>query len=127
MIPFSIQVFIFKLFQLALKWSTKLLTFRTPELFSGPGSSLQLCEHIATRTGVKRFSFSRAAKVDVAIENHPYVGKQVPKLYLMAGRKADALKVFTSLKGSADTVGDLARYWIMYVNGAAGTPTPKTN
>lgn len=53
MIPFSIQVFIFKLFQLALKWSTKLLTFRTPELFSGPGSSLQLCDHIATRTGVK--------------------------------------------------------------------------
>jgi alcohol dehydrogenase len=52
-IPFSIQVFIFKLFQLALKWSTKLLTFRTPELFSGPGSSLQLCDHIATRTGVK--------------------------------------------------------------------------
>ena len=53
MIPFSIQVFFFKLFQLALKWSTKLLTFRTPELFSGPGSSLQLCEHIANRTGVR--------------------------------------------------------------------------
>lgn len=53
MIPFSIKVFIYKLFQLALKWSTKLLTFRTPELFSGAGSSLQLCEHIATRTDVK--------------------------------------------------------------------------
>ncbi len=53
MIPFSIQVFVFKLFQFILKWSTKLLTFRTPELFSGPGSSLQLCDHIATRTGVK--------------------------------------------------------------------------
>lgn len=53
MIPFSIQVFFYKLFQLALKWSTKLLTFRTPELFSGPGSSLLLCDHIATRTGVK--------------------------------------------------------------------------
>lgn len=53
MIPFSIQVFVFKIFQFVLKWSTKLLTFRTPELFSGPGSSLQLCDHIATRTGVK--------------------------------------------------------------------------
>ncbi|WP_293387563.1 iron-containing alcohol dehydrogenase [Nevskia sp.] len=53
MIPFSIQVFVFKVFQFLLKWSTKLLTFRTPELFSGPGSSLQLCDHIATRTGVK--------------------------------------------------------------------------
>ncbi len=53
MILFSIKVFIYKLFQLALKWSTKLLTFRTPELFSGAGSSLQLCEHIATRTDVK--------------------------------------------------------------------------
>ena len=53
MIPFSIKVFIYKLFQLALKWSTKLLTFRTPELFSGAGSSLQLCEHIATKTDVK--------------------------------------------------------------------------
>ena len=53
MIPFSIQVFVFKIFQFLLKWSTKLLTFRTPELFSGPGSSLQLCDHIAKRTGVK--------------------------------------------------------------------------
>lgn len=52
MIPFSLKVFIYKVFQFLLKWSTKLLTFRTPELFSGPGSSLQLCEHIA-RTGVK--------------------------------------------------------------------------
>ena len=53
MLPFSIKVLFFKFFQLMLKWSTKVLTFRTPELFSGPGSSLQLCEHIATRTGVK--------------------------------------------------------------------------
>lgn len=52
MIPFSIKVLFFKLVQFILKWSTKLLTFRTPELFSGPGSSLQLCEHIA-RQGVK--------------------------------------------------------------------------
>ena len=53
MIPFSIKVVFYKLFQFILKWSTKLLTFRTPELFTGAGSSLQLCEHIATRTGVK--------------------------------------------------------------------------
>lgn len=53
MIPFSIKVLFYRLFQLALKWSTKLLTFRTPELFSGPGSALQLCDHIATKTDVK--------------------------------------------------------------------------
>ncbi|MFA5939726.1 MAG: iron-containing alcohol dehydrogenase [Sinimarinibacterium sp.] len=52
MIPFSIKVLFFKLVQFILKWSTKLLTFRIPELFSGPGSSLQLCEHIAQQ-GVK--------------------------------------------------------------------------
>ncbi|GAC1633710.1 MAG: iron-containing alcohol dehydrogenase [Nevskia sp.] len=53
MIPFSIKVLVYKIFQFLLKWSTKLLTFRTPELFTGAGSSLQLCEHIATRTGVR--------------------------------------------------------------------------
>jgi len=52
MIPFSIKVFVFKLFQFILKQSTKLLTFRTPELFSGAGSSLQLCDHVA-QSGVK--------------------------------------------------------------------------
>jgi len=53
MIPFSIRVLVYKFFQFLLKWSTKILTFRTPELFTGPGSSLQLCEHIATKTDVK--------------------------------------------------------------------------
>ena len=53
MIPFSLKVLVFKLYQFTLKWATKLLTFRTPELFSGPGSSLQLCDHIA-KTGVKQ-------------------------------------------------------------------------
>jgi alcohol dehydrogenase len=52
MLPFSLKVVFFKIWQFLLKWSTKLLTFRTPELFSGPGSSLVLCEHIA-KTGVK--------------------------------------------------------------------------
>jgi len=52
MIPFSLKVFIYKLFQFLLKQSTKLLTFRTPELFSGAGSSLQLCDHVA-QSGVK--------------------------------------------------------------------------
>ncbi len=51
MIPFAIKVLIFKIWQFMLKISTPLLFFRTPELFSGPGSSLQLCEHIA-KTGV---------------------------------------------------------------------------
>ena len=41
MIPFSIKVFFFKVWQFLLKISTPLLRFRTPELFSGPGSSLQ--------------------------------------------------------------------------------------
>src|SRR5438105_1040766 len=53
MIPFSIKVLVFRIYQFILKWATKLLTFRTPELFSGPGSSLQLCDHIA-KTGVKK-------------------------------------------------------------------------
>ena len=53
MIPFSLRVLFFKLVQLILKWSTKVLRFRTPELFSGPGSSIKLCEHIAG-TGVKK-------------------------------------------------------------------------
>ncbi len=51
MIPFSIKVFFFKVWQFLLKISTPLLRFRTPELFTGPGSSLVLCEHIA-KTGV---------------------------------------------------------------------------
>jgi len=53
MIPFSIKVFVFRLFQFILKWATKLLTFPTPQMFSGPGSSLALCDHIA-KTGVKK-------------------------------------------------------------------------
>lgn len=52
MIPFSLKVLVYRIFQFLLKISTPLLRFRTPELFSGPGSSLQLCEHIA-KQGVK--------------------------------------------------------------------------
>lgn len=52
MIPFSLKVVFFKIWQFILKITTPLLRFRTPELFQGPGSSLVLCEHIA-RTGVK--------------------------------------------------------------------------
>jgi alcohol dehydrogenase len=52
MIPFALKVFVFRIWQFLLKLSTPLLFFRTPELFTGPGSSLQLCEHIA-RQGVK--------------------------------------------------------------------------
>ena len=53
MIPFSIKVALFKIWQFVLFWSQKILIFRTPQLFTGPGSSLQLCEHIA-KTGVKK-------------------------------------------------------------------------
>ncbi|MGQ0528512.1 MAG: iron-containing alcohol dehydrogenase [Panacagrimonas sp.] len=53
MIPFAFKVFVFKFWQLLLKLSTKVLNFRTPELFNGPGSSLQLCEYIAKRTDVR--------------------------------------------------------------------------
>src|ERR1051325_12249670 len=53
MIPFSLKVVIFKIWQFLLKISTPLLFFRTPRLFTGPGSSLKLCEHIAG-TGVKK-------------------------------------------------------------------------
>lgn len=53
MIPFSLKVLFFKIWQFILKWSSKLLPFRTPQMFIGPGSSLQLCEHIAG-TGVKK-------------------------------------------------------------------------
>jgi alcohol dehydrogenase class IV len=49
MIPFSIKVFFFKIWQFLLKISTPLLFFRTPELLTGPGSSLKLCEHIAQK------------------------------------------------------------------------------
>lgn len=52
MIPFSLKVLAYKIFMFLLKISTPLLRFRTPELFSGPGSSLVLCEHIA-KQGVK--------------------------------------------------------------------------
>jgi alcohol dehydrogenase len=49
---FAIKVVFFRIWQFLLKISTPLLFFRTPRLFTGPGSSLQLCEHIAG-TGVK--------------------------------------------------------------------------
>lgn len=52
MIPFAVKVFFFRIWQFLLKLSTPLLFFRTPQLFTGPGSSLKLCEHIAG-TGVK--------------------------------------------------------------------------
>src|SRR5689334_23524527 len=53
MLPFWIQVIVFKIWQFLLKISTPLLFFSTPQLYSGPGSSIQLVEHIAD-TGVKK-------------------------------------------------------------------------
>lgn len=51
--PHSLKVLVFKIWQFILFWSQKILIFRTPEMFIGPGSSLQLCDHIA-KTGVKK-------------------------------------------------------------------------
>ena len=50
---FAIKVLIFKIWQFLLFWGQKVLIFRTPQMFTGPGSSLLLCEHIA-KTGVKK-------------------------------------------------------------------------
>ena len=50
---FAIKVLLFKIWQFLLKISTPLLFFSTPQLYSGPGSSIQLVEHIAD-TGVKK-------------------------------------------------------------------------
>lgn len=50
---FAIQVFFFRVLMFLLLMGTKVLRFRQPELFTGPGSSLQLCERIA-KTGIKK-------------------------------------------------------------------------
>ena len=49
MIPHQVQVFAFKQLQLEMKVGAKILKFREPLLFTGPGSSLQLCDHIGIR------------------------------------------------------------------------------
>ena len=51
--PHSLKVLVFKIWQFILFWSQKILIFRTPEMFIGPGSSLQLVDHIA-KTGVRK-------------------------------------------------------------------------
>ena len=43
--------------------------------------------------------------------------------YAKAGRKAEALSTFGSIKG-ADGLGDLARYWAFWVNRPAAAPVP---
>jgi alcohol dehydrogenase len=54
MIPFSLQVVFYRVLMFALKISTLFLTiFRKPQIVSGPGSSLKLCEMIAAN-GVKK-------------------------------------------------------------------------
>lgn len=47
MVPFRLQVLFFRLLMLGMKLSTKILRFPQPQLFSGPGSSLTLCDAIA--------------------------------------------------------------------------------
>lgn len=53
MIPHPVQVFAFKQLQFGMKVAAKILDFRQPELFTGPGSSLELCDHIVG-TGVEK-------------------------------------------------------------------------
>jgi alcohol dehydrogenase class IV len=53
MIPFSIQTTLFKAKMKALKGTAKILPFPKPTLFSGPGSSLELCDAIA-QMGTRR-------------------------------------------------------------------------
>lgn len=50
---FRLKVLFFRILMFFLLIGTKILNFRKPQLFSGPGSSLQLCDHIA-KTGVKK-------------------------------------------------------------------------
>jgi hypothetical protein len=42
--------------------------------------------------------------------------------HAMAGHKDEAVKIFDGLKGSSDIVGDMARYWSIYVTGPKGAP-----
>ncbi|HEX4872978.1 MAG TPA: iron-containing alcohol dehydrogenase [Nevskiaceae bacterium] len=50
--PHAFKTAFFRALMAFLKLATWVLNFRKPELFSGPGSSLQLCDHIAAQ-GVK--------------------------------------------------------------------------
>jgi alcohol dehydrogenase class IV len=53
MIPFSVKTALYKAKMKALKGTAKMLPFPKPTLFSGPGSSLELCEAIA-QMGTRR-------------------------------------------------------------------------
>jgi len=53
MIPFSLKTTLFKTKMKVLKGTAKILPFPKPTLFSGPGSSLDLCEAIA-QMGIRR-------------------------------------------------------------------------
>ncbi len=53
MIPFPQRVQFFKVVQFFLKVTGKLIRLRTPQLFEGPGSAIQLCDHIGA-SGVKK-------------------------------------------------------------------------
>ena len=46
--------------------------------------------------------------------------------YAMAGKKPEAIKVFSEIKGT-DGSGDLARYWTMHLNAPAAVATASTN
>lgn len=53
MIPFTLQVWFFKLVQFLLKIGTFLIPFRIPQTYTGAGAAMQLCEAIA-QSGVKK-------------------------------------------------------------------------
>jgi alcohol dehydrogenase class IV len=50
--PFKTKVTVYQNVQRVLKTASKVITFPSPEMFTGVGSSLKLCEHIAAQ-GVK--------------------------------------------------------------------------
>jgi alcohol dehydrogenase len=67
MMPFALKVFFFRIWQFLLKISTPLLFFRTPQLFTGPGSSLKLCEHIAQQGVVSLLIVTDAMLVKIGL------------------------------------------------------------
>lgn len=52
------------------------------------------------------------------LKNEKEVQLRLGAAYAKAGRKADAIKVFEGLKGTKDTMGDIARYWLLHLNAA---------
>lgn len=58
------------------------------------------------------------------LKNEKEVQLRLGAAYAKAGRKADAVKVFEGIKGTSDTIGDIARYWLMHLNAAPAAAAP---